>query len=528
MEDTSARARFRSRAVAVAGVLLALVLIAGCSPVSPRESARAREALVGPAGQMTFQLPDQPRAFDPFAAPDSADFLLAAAHFEPLVTSVEGRVVPRMAVWWGTVDSGRGLRIQLKHDRWSDDERMSAVDLIFTIEQHLRPGSRSPLLPVLLRISGAEEFHQGRAQFVDGLLAESARTVAITLDEPDANYLTRLTGLLVLPAHIYTGRDLAEPQTFRTPPVGSGAYLASEWAGDGAVIMTPNPRVTPFTRLDRVVGRSVPPTEVIRALEQRSVDVAMAIPGRSLDRVPDTYQALVVPGDRMTGLSGRGPLADVRVRQAVAYAMDRQGLLDRYLGGHGRVSESVLFEPDWATSPQRTTHPYDPERARNLLTEAGWNPGTEVRLVVLTPDSDRAVWDEMARQLAAVGIRAAITVRPVSDRTAAWADPEVDGVIDTYVMPVSDPIMVEGWVSCGSPSAYCNSHLDELLAKGRSETAPTARQDTYQQVDRIVSEELPVIPFWVPDAAVAVVDGRGGVSPLVQPVTAMIDFWGPA
>jgi ABC-type transport system substrate-binding protein len=529
MEGTSARACFGRGPLGMLAVLFALLLLlVGCSPVTPGESARARQATSGPSGSMTFQLPTPPGAFDPFAAPDTADFLLAAAHFQPLVAAVEGRVLPRMAVFWGSTDDGRGVRVQLKHDRWSDEERMASTDLIFTIEQHLRPGSRSPLLPALLRISGAQEFHEGRSQFVDGLVAESARTVAITLIDPDPNYIAQLTGLLVLPAHIYTGRDLGDPQTFREPDVGSGAYLFSAWSDDGTVTLMPNPRVKPFTRLDRVVGRYVPPTEVVDALERGSLDFATAIPGRDLDSVPATHRAVTAPGDRLIGLSGRGPLADVRVRQAVAYALDRPGLLDRYLDGRGRVSDSVMFLPDWATSPRRAAYPHDPARARALLIEAGWDTATEIRLVVLTADTDRALWDEVIRQLATAGMRATITVRPVTDRSAVWGDPAVDGVIDTLPMPVPDPALVEPWVSCGSVSGYCNPGLDELLTEGRAETSPTERQAIYQEADRILSVELPVVPLWVPDAAVVVVNGRGGVNALLQPSTAMIDFWGPA
>ena len=527
MKGTPTRAHSGRGPLGIIAVLSALLLLlfTGCSPVTPAESAHARQATSGPSGAMTFQLPTEPTAFDPFAARGTGDFLLAAAHFQPLVAAVEGRVLPRMAVAWDS--TGAEVRVQLKHDRWSDEERMSSGDLIFTIEQHLRPGSESPLLPVLLRISGAEEYHAGRAQFVDGLVADSARTVAITLTEPDPNYVAGLTGLLVLPAHIYRGRDLGDPQIFREPPVGSGAYLFSAWSGDGTVDLAPNPRVKPLTRLSGVTGRYVPPTEVVAALERGELDFASAVPVRDLDRIPDTHRVITAPGDSLIGLSGRGPLADVRVRQAVAYAVDRQGLLDRYLDGRGRVSDSPLFIPDWATAPDRATYPYDPDRARALLAEANWDPDTEIRLLALTADSDSAVWDRVVEQLGAVGIRARITIRPIGDGPAAWADPIVDGVIDTVLMPVPDPTLLEPWVSCGTASGYCDPHLDDLLARARARTAPTDRQTAYQEIDRLLSENLPVIPLWVPDAAVVVVDGRGGVNALLQPSTAMIDFWGP-
>lgn len=518
----------RGAAGLVAAVGALLLVLVGCSPVTPDESARARQATSGPTGQMIFQLPDRATSFDPLAEPDSANLLLAAAHFEPLVSAVDGRIMPRMAVWWGRTDADRRLLVQLKHDRWSDNERMGADDLLFTVEQHLRPESRSPLLPALLRISGAREYHNGGARFVSGLVAESSRTLSISLTEPDANYLARLTGLLVLPAHVYAGRDLGDPGTFRAPPVGSGAYLHSAWSGADSVTLTPNPRVNPFTRLDQVVARYVPPQEVVAELDRGVLDLAGQVPRRDLDRVPATHQVLSAPGDQVVGLSGRGPLADVRVRRAVAYALDRQGLLDRHLGGRGRVTDSVLFAPDWATSPDRSRYGHDPVRARDLLAQAGWRAETVIRLVVLDNDTDRTVWDQVLRQLEAVGVRATVDVRPVTERVAAWGDPRVDGVIDSYAMALPEPALVEPWVSCGSPSGYCNARLDALLAQGRAQNAPTERQETYRTADRILSEELPIVPLWVPDAAVVVVNGRGGVSPLVRPSTAMIDYWGPA
>lgn len=514
---------------ALVAVVLSLTLVAGCSPVGPGEAARARQAAGGPTGQMSFQLPERPTAFDPFAAPGTSDQLLAAAHFEPLVSSVEGRIVPRMADWWAMTDDGRRLALKVKRDRWSDDVRMGASDLLFTVEAHLRPGSRSPLVPALLQIDGAREFHEGRAAHVSGIVAETSQSVVINLTERDVQYLNKLTGLFVLPRHIYETRDVTRPETFREPRVGSGAYLFDSWQGPDQVTLLPNRQVKPFTRLSAVVARTVSPGDVVPAMTENRLDVGVEVPGRDIDRVPDSHSVVQAPGDRMVGLSGaRGPLADPRVRQALAYAIDREGILEEHLGGHGRVVDSALFAPDWATSPQRAHYSHDPERARALLAEAGWNPNGELRLVALSSDLDRARWDAVVADLADAGVRATVEVRPVRDREAVWADATVNGVIETFVMPVPEPSLIEPWVTCGTESGYCNAELDRMLRQGRSELVATDRQEAYHAVDALLSRELPVIPLWVPDASVAVVDGRGGVSALLQPATAMIDFWGPA
>lgn len=159
---------------------------------------------------------------------------------------------------------------------------------------------------------------------------------------------------------------------------------------------------------------------------------------------------------------------------------------------------------------------------------ANWAQDRPLRLVALTDDRDRSGWDAVVGDLAEVGIRADITVRPVSESPAVWADPAVDGVIETYRMPVADPVQIEPWVTCGVPSGYCNPRLDALLDQGRSQLAPTDRKATYEQVDELLSRELPVVPLWVPDAAVVIDAGREGVTPVLQPATAMIDLWGPA
>ena len=523
----TARPRLRPALAAVVGVVLSVALLAGCGPVTPQEAARARAATSGPVGPMSFQLPARPSGFDPFAAMGTADQLLAAAQFEPLVSAVEGRVMPRMADWWAMVGDNKKLVITIKHDRWSDDVRMGSDDLVFTLEAHLRPDTRSPLLPALLQIHGAQEFHEGRAPHVAGIVAETSRGVVITLTEPNPNFLAQLTGVFVLPRHVYADQDLDRAETFRRPEVGSGAYLYHLWEGPDQVVLQPNPQVKPHTRLDKVVAKVVGPNEVVPALQRGELDVVVDIPSGQLTSVPEGYRVLRAPGDSAVGLSGRGRLAQTEVRQAIAYALDRQGILANELGGNGRVVDSILLTPDWAASPDRVRRDHDPSAARELLAAAGWSASTPLRLVALTDDADRAVWDAVIADLADVGVAATITVRPVADRSVVWSDAGVEGVIETYRLPVSDPVHIEPWVTCGVVSGYCNPRLDQLLRQSRSESQVTERQALVWEADLLLSQELPVVPLWVPDAVVVVVEGRVGVSPLLQPVTAMIDFWGP-
>ncbi|MDO5499541.1 MAG: ABC transporter substrate-binding protein [Propionibacteriaceae bacterium] len=529
MRRTSVRSRAGAAITAALGVLL-MTLLAACGPgpVPPQQAAEARAATSGPTGSMTVQLPERPGGFDPFAPPGTADQMLAAMHFEPLVTAVDGRLIPRMATWWLSIEDGQRHLVNVRRDLWSDgSHQMGAADLLFTVEAHLRPGSRSPLLPALLQIRGAREFHEGRAQHVAGITADTSRSTVIALTDPDPHYLSRLTGLFVLPRHVYAGQDLQNADLFREPAVGSGPYVFDAWQGGDQVTLKPNAEVKPFTRLDHVVARVSPPGQVLAALAEGEVGVAVDVPLGEVGNPPEGYRTVQAPGSTLVGLSGRGPLADVRLRQALAYAIDREGILAEHLGGHGRVVDSVLFTPDWANSPQRARYPHDPQRARELLAQAGWTESGELSIVALTADSARGVWDAVVADLAEVGVRARVTVRPVGERAAVWADPQVDAVIETYRMPMPDPVLIESWVSCGrAPSGLCDPALDRLLAEGRGQTVATERQQTYWAADELLAERLPVVPLWLPDDVMVLPEKRQVGSPGVQPATAMVGAWG--
>ncbi|OYN99645.1 ABC-type transport system substrate-binding protein [Propionibacteriaceae bacterium ES.041] len=518
----------------LAAVVALLLTVVGCAPVSPEVAARARAPKQGPVGQMAFQLPERATSFNPFAGADTAEGMLAAAQFQPLLSNIDGKMMPRMADRWQVTDDGSGLVVTLRRDWWSDEIRMSANDLIWTIEQHLKPENRSPLAPALMQLAGAADFAAGRSERISGLVAQTNRDVVFTLTAPNPQFIDNLTQLVVLPEHVYRGKDLSDPATFAEPKVGSGAYLFDRWESDGRVVLLPNPRVQPYTRMNQVIGVPVTPDKATEKLRDGTLQLATALPAPEVGRPVEGFRNQQAPGNRVLALTGlHGRLADPRVRQGMMYALDRAQLIERYAGGNARVVDSLMFAPDWATTGGDRYRP-DQNRARDLLRAGGWKTDAPLRITVLSADPDPAIWEAMADQLSAVGVRASVEVRSPSRRAAVLADPNVDAVVQAYPMPVPDPSMITPWVSCATagdplgpnPGGYCNPKVDQLLTKGAAEIDPVARAENYHQVARLLTEEVPALPLWVPDAGLLVSTQYSGVNPLLMPATSMIDFWG--
>lgn len=518
----------------LAAVVALLFTLVGCAPVSPEVAARARAPKQGAVGQLAFQLPERATTFDPFAPGDTAAGMLAGAQFQSLVSNIDGRMMPRLAEKWSVTDGGSRLVLTLRRNWWSDDVRVSTTDLIWTIEQHLKPQNGSPLAPVLMQLRGAADFAAGRSEHIAGLVAQSDRDVTFDLVAPNQQFLGNLTQLLVLPEHVYQGKDLSDPAAFTRPTVGSGAYLFARWEDDGRVVLLPNPKVQPYTKMTQVVGVPVAPDRATEKLRDGTLQLATALPVTEVGKPIAGFRNQQAPGNRVMALIGlHGKLTDPRVRQGIMYALDRAQLIQRYAGGNARPADSLMFAPDWATTGGSRYTP-DPNRARELLRAGGWQADTPLRITVLSADTDTGIWEAMAEQLKAVGVRASVEVRSPSKRAAVLADPQVDAVVQAYPMPVPDPTLITPWVSCATaadplgpnPSGYCNPALDELLAKGAAEMDPVARAEDYHRVSRLLSDQVPVLPLWVPDAGLLINDKYTGVNPLLMPATAMIEFWG--
>jgi peptide/nickel transport system substrate-binding protein len=202
-------------------------------------------------------------------------------------------------------------------------------------------------------------------------------------------------------------------------------------------------------------------------------------------------------------------LRDVRVRRAIAYAIDRDEIIRAYLRGTARIATGMLTPENWAYDGAVMTYPYDPQRARNLLDEAGFkadrNGMRKLTLVYkCTPEGAR-MGEILQAMLRLVGIE----VRIRSNEWATFYDDMQRGNFDVAAMPwigIKDPhhyYMV--FDSRMTPPRglnrghYANPEMDRLVEAGDTTTDEAARKKIYAQVQKLAADDLPYLSLWWQD-----------------------------
>lgn len=519
------------------GLLGALLAVTACTPVSPQTAAQARALKLGINGApVQVQLPETPRTMSPFAPLGSAELRLAQMQYLPLVAGSDGQLVDRVAGLWSPLLDGKVWLIYTARHKWSDGTEISAADAATSLEAHLDPRSGSPFAGELMAIRGARDFREGRAPGVSGIVVDQHNRLVITLEEPNPRFMEHLTQIPVMPTHIYPTRDAMVTADYKQAKVGSSAFVLDRWNAEGSVDFALNPLAAAKAddvppKLLGAVARPVRPADVATEMAAGRLDVADSQSLRP-ESLPPGVRLDSAPGNAVVTLTpAPGRLTDRRVRQAIFAAIDRSGLVASELGGRGRATDSLLFQAEWATPPDRATRPvYDPEKARRLLAEAKWNPATPVRIAVVAESSRGQLWAKVADQLRAVGINAQVATYDPHDQTGLVDRADYDLLAGQWLAPMRHPSLVTQRVACGAPrevntGQYCNPALDERLKRATAATTAGEEIERWRQAAVMLDEELPLIPLFVPDSSVAVSTSMGPIDPTLVPLTGRIDYW---
>lgn len=347
---------------------------------------------------------------------------------------------------------------------------------------------------------------------IDHIDAPDDATVVIHLKEPMASLLWNLSdgAIGVVPY----GSD----ESFNRSPIGSGPFRFVSAQQDKEVVIERNPNYWATTaHLERVEFKVIPDATT-RALELRkhSADVAinsltadtvLALrkdPGLTIMQAPGTIYAYVA-------LNLRDPvLKDVRVRHALAHAIDVQPIIRFLLRSQAQPAYSILPPEHWAYDGDVTRYPYDPARARQILDDAGYRPHDGVRFHIVmkssSDDATRLMAAVLQQQLREVGI--ALDIR--SYEFATFFSDITKGAYQMYSMRWiggnQDPDIFEYVFDTASfppkranRTFYSNPRVDELIREGRTTLDQQRRKAIYAEIQRVVAEELPYINLWYLD-----------------------------
>jgi peptide/nickel transport system substrate-binding protein len=212
-------------------------------------------------------------------------------------------------------------------------------------------------------------------------------------------------------------------------------------------------------------------------------------------------------------------LRDIRVRRAIAYSIDREEIIRAYLRGTARVATGLLTPENWAYHGAVTTYPYDPQRARQLLEEAGFTGKRKLTLVYKCAPEGMRMGEIMQAMLARVGIE----VRIRSNEWATFYDDMQRGNFDLAAMPwigIRDPHHYRMVFDSRSTPPhglnrgnYSNPDMDRLVEVGDETLDDGARKKIYAQVQQLAADDLPYLSLWWQDNLVVMNDDVAGFKP---------------
>ena len=416
---------------------------------------------------------------------------------------------PELAERWQVADDGKTYTFFLRRDvRWHDGVAFTADDVKFTFEE--------------LLLKHHSRTRAGLAVNLAGIEVRDAHTVVFRFKHPYAPFLRRLdvSEAAILPRHVYQGKDPLA-QALNANPLGTGPFRLAKWQRGESIILERNPGYfragKPY--LDKVVFRTLPnaPTATV-ALETGEVDYLWTVPGTELPRLREVKTVSTVRSAAGAGGSycittlvpnlRRPPLQNPNVRAALNMAVDRRFIVDRVEFGAGKEARGPIHSQLSWSDPALPKFTYQPERAAQLLNEAGFLKGEngvrfKLRFVYAQTTSSMLA-EALKDQLRRVGVE--LTLEPVDAATAVervylkndfdlgvasycnGADPDI-GVKRVYHSQNILPIPF------GNGAGFSNPQVDTLFDRAAQTLNDRERHDLYRQVQQLLVRELPY--FWL-------------------------------
>lgn len=479
-------------------VLFAAMLVASCSS-GERESG-TNHTLID--SRDTYD----PRSLDPAHATDVPSGRAVSYIFDGLTRFTPAGVLePSLATSWDIDQDGKRYTFHLRTDvHFHDGTPFKAEHVRQSFVRLLSPDTKAGTVWPLFPIAGARDIAEGKAAQL-GVQMPNDSTVVITLTEP----LAVFPKLLAMPAASIVPESAGAD--FSEHPIGTGPWKLVEWKHDDYLKFARNNEYFAGPpKFDTLLARIIPePSTAVAEFDAGSVDVLYIPEEQSRSwSTPGEHNAQVVSAPALRlwyiGVNNtRGPLKDLRVRQAIAHAIDIPALLNQLLAGRGTVAAGVIPPSLEGYNPNRKPLAWDTLEARRLLAQAGYSNGIDLELW----SSQTAPWPRLAQTLqaflASANIRIKLVQRDAAAARAAARAGQTDLVVKDWYADYPDaenflyPLLHSSNSGAGgNVSFFSNKMFDELVDKSRREPDELRRSVLYQSADSLAFEQLGLIPLF--------------------------------
>jgi len=495
MPHPSFKRIIRSLIMCIVPMLLFMAFVS----VSAQDDACTPSGEVTRGGELRFGRWEEPLTFDPQVPGDNGSIYLIVQVFDTLVrpdasgTGLE----PGLAESWDVSDDELTYTFHLRDAMFSTGEPVTAADVVFSLERAREAGRGYSFL---------------FAPF-NSITAVDDKTVEITLNAPFSPMLSTVSvfAASIVPQAVVE----ADPDNFGDNPVGSGPFMVEEYSRGDQVVLVPNPyywelgmdcELLPY--LDRITVQYIPESNSrVLGFRNGDFDVIAIVPYneaaslQGMDGV--TVEVAELYRLDYVYLNHEDPLlANEAFRLALNYAADRQAILDLVFFGFGELPNGYMPKMNF-WSADVPLIPYDPERAAELLVEAGYNGEL---LEIMIPNGD-APSEQIATILqqswAAVGINAQLVEVDGSSTFGLAAAGDYQALVSYITSDINDDdelatLQADGSAASGFFSffsRYNNPEVNDLLAQARATSDPAERAALYAQVQDIVYNDGYSVPL---------------------------------
>lgn len=471
--------------------------------------------------------------FHPYLRTDTASGSYQGLVYAAGLTTYDPRtleVVPEAAKSWSISDDKLTYTFILRDDLfWSDGTPITSADYVWTFEQAVKPENKYPYISNLQPIVSYQ--------------APDPKTIVVTLKEPLVVGIETADAITPLPKHIWEKLDWSDPQKnpqILAPTVSSGPYILQEWQKDTRAVFVANDRYYKGRpRIDTFTYRVVPSSEIAyQMLKTGEVDVASFTPDNYTDakKLPNVTVYEWWPAAASWMYLGfnlrRAPLQDPEVRRALAYAIDREAIAEHVLNGLARPTYSAFTPSSWVYNPDVPRYDFDPEKAKALLDQAGWKPGTggvrqkdgqplKLRIIYgpnTSKTAERVVtvaqqaWGDVGVQVDVQGMEWGTYLAQLRGEPFDW---DVNfGVWSSTIDPHwMNQIWREDSIPALNAGAYVNKRVEELFNQGVREFDREKRKQIYQEIQAILSTDAPYVFLTYNLSYIGINNRVGGIEP---------------
>jgi peptide/nickel transport system substrate-binding protein len=479
---------------------------------------------IQPAGEkrgdtLVIAIADDPSNLNPVLSSEAVAAYVNNFIFNSLAKYDENlEIVPDLAESWEVLDEGKRIILKLRKGiKWHDGNELTASDCVFTFNKLLAPDTNT--------------FNAGLFK-VDGeniiFTALDRYTLEAILPAPFAPFFNNLTLIGIIPEHILKDDDINKA-VFNRNPVGTGAFVFREWRTSDSITLTANPDYhAGQPKIQRIILKIIPSSEGRRiALLSEQVDVS----GLSAEclflirqNMPDYIDVMKWESTVYLYFSydlTNDFFRDIRVRKAINYAIDNGSIVKASLYDSGSPIYGPIPRSSWAYTEDVNKYLYNPEKAKELLEEAGWLTGAggwrykdgKKFSFSLTFKSQSQHSEAAAifiqSFLKDIGIEVKLQQLDLGALINSLYPGQYQSVVFNWVEPF-DPDIYTEWHSSQMDDdgmnfmSYSNEKVDKLLEEARSTFDKNRRTELYHEIQKLIVEDAPYVFLGNEDSHVGV------------------------